>query len=236
MPDRQLPTPSVPDLACIEGETLAEAIEWLTAYYEGAGCPWNYRVGTMAIKTAYKGIDRLDLLRAACLQIRSKQGRISNDEIIQLAAPKAFGRSTQVFDLPARRFSFGQKRRAAYRVPFFFVEDGIIKLYYLQPRKQHGPSTDQLGMVGKIHKQYLLDTEFFGQPSNVEYLDLGAPEKGGPRLVRTHSLESLNLWSDKRLTDRLTLISEALDKIESDGVVKSRRRHTRPEPEMPLFD
>ncbi len=104
MPDRQLPTPSVPDLACIKGETFAEVIEALTDYYEGDGCPWNYRVGTRAIKLAYKGFDRLDLLLASCQQIKNKQGRISNDEIIQLAAPKAFGRSTQVFDLPARNF------------------------------------------------------------------------------------------------------------------------------------
>lgn len=88
MPDRQLPTPSVPDLACVEGETRAEVIEWLTAYYVGDGCPWNYRVGTKAIKTAYRGFDRLDLLLASCQQIKNKQGRISNDEIIQLGAPK----------------------------------------------------------------------------------------------------------------------------------------------------
>jgi hypothetical protein len=35
---------------------------------------------------------------------------------------------------------------------------------------------------------------------------------------------------------RLTLISEALDKIEERGIVKSRRRSSRPEPEMPLLD
>jgi hypothetical protein len=86
MPDRQLPTPSVPDLACVEGETRAEVIEWLTAYYVGDGCPWNYRVGTKAIKTAYRGFDRLDLLLASCQQIKNKQGRISNDEIIQRGA------------------------------------------------------------------------------------------------------------------------------------------------------
>ena len=222
MSDRQLPTPSVPDLACIEGETLAQVIEWLTAYYEGDGCPWNYRPGTRAIKVAYKGFDRLDLLLASCQQIKNKQGRASNGEIVELAAPKAFGRSIQVFDLPARKFSFGRMRRAAYRVPFFFVERGIVKLYYLQPRKEHGPSVDQLGMVAKIHKQYLLDTEFFGLPSNVEYVNLGALEKKGPRVVRT-SFAGYPPTLVRPATNRssTTLISEALDKIEKHHMVET---------------
>lgn len=236
MADGQLVTPPVPDLACIEGETVAEVVEWLTHYYEDDGCPWNYRTGTKSIKAGYRGLHRLDLLLASCAQERTKQGRISNGEIIRLAAPLAFGRSTQVFDLPPRQFAFGRKRRAAYRIPFFFVEDGIVKLYFVQPRKQHGPTFDQLGMVAKIHKKYLLETEFFGQVSDVEYVNLGAEETNGPRLLRSYSLDRLVIWSDKRLEDRLTLIAEALDKIEERGVVQSRRRPARPEPEMPLFD
>jgi hypothetical protein len=236
MPAGKLTTPSVPDLACVEGETVEQVIEWLTDYYEGDGCPWNYRIGTKAIKAGYKGLHRLDLLVASCSQEKTKQGRISNAEIIRLAAPSAFGRSTQVFDLPPRKFAFGRARRAAYRTPFFFVENGIVKLYYVQPRKQHGPTFDRLGMVAKIHKKYLLDTEFFGETSDVEYVNLGAEEKKGPRVVRSYSLDSLELWSDERLEDRLTLISEALDRLEERGIVQSRRRAARPDPEMPLFD
>jgi hypothetical protein len=236
MPDGKLATPPVPDLACVQGETVEQVVESLTHYYEDEGCPWNYRIGTRSIKTGYKGLHRLDLLVASCARERTKQGRISNAEIIRLAAPMAFGRSTQVFDLPARQFAFGRNRRAAYRIPFFFVEDGIVKLYYVQPRKQHGPTFDQLGMIAKIHKRYLLDTEFFGQASDVEYVNLGAEEKKGPRVVRRYTLADLKLWSDERLADRLTLIAEALDKIEERGVVQSRRRLARPETEMPLFD
>jgi hypothetical protein len=236
MPDGKLVTPSVPDLACIQGETVEEVIDWLTRYYEEDGCPWNYRTGTRSIKAGYRGLHRLELLVAASAQEKTKQGRISNAEIIRLAAPLAFGRSTQVFDLPPRKFAFGRARRSAYRIPFFFVEDGVVKLYYIQPRKQHGPMLNRLGMIAKIHKKYLLDTEFFGQVTDLEYVTLGADEKQGPRVVRSYKLDGLELWSDKRLEDRLSLISEALDRLEERGVVQSRRRASRPDPGMPLFD
>src|SRR5262245_54628234 len=122
MPHGKLVTPPVPDLACVPGQTIDEIVEWLTHYYEDPGCPWNYRTGTKAIKTGYRGLHRLDLLAAASGNEKIKQGRVSNAEIIRLAAPIAFGRSTQVFDLPAKQFAFGRTRRAAYRIPFFFVE------------------------------------------------------------------------------------------------------------------
>jgi hypothetical protein len=234
---RRLPPPPVPDLARVKGETVDDAILWLTEYYEENGCPWNYRTGTKSIKAAYKGLHRLDLLLASTAREKTKQGRLSNSEIITAGAPLAFERATQVFDLPARKFAFGRNRASAYRVPFFFVEDRVVRLYFLQPRKEHGPNFDQLGMIAKIHQKYLLDIEFFGQVSDVEYVDLGVLEKNGPRVVRSYSLEALDIWSDQRLADRLSLISEALDKIEERGEVRSRRRIARqPEPEMPLFD
>jgi hypothetical protein len=233
----KVPTPPVPDLARVEGDTVDQVVEWLTEFFEAEGCPWNYRSGTKAIKAGYKGLHRLDLLLAGCQKEKTKQGKISNSEIVRLGAPLSFGRATQVFDLPPRKFAFGRDRKAAYRIPFFFVEDGVIKLYYVQPRKKHGPNLDQMCMIATIHKRYLLDTEFFGQRTDVEYVNLSVLEEKGPRVCRKYTLGRLDLWSDARLADRLTLISEALDKIEKNELVTSRRRIVRPpEPEMPLFD
>jgi len=91
-------------------------------------------------------------------------------------------------------------------------------------------------MVATIHKRYLLDTEFYGQPADVEYVDLSEDPTTEQRSVNRYSLSSLKLWSDERLRDRLTLISEALDEVGKMGVVKPRRRISRPDSDMPLFD
>jgi len=233
----QLPIPAVPDLARASGETRDELISWFLAYYETSGAPFNYRSGTRAIKIGYKGLHSLAPLVDSCAREKTAQGRKSNSEIVQLAAPVSFGRGTQVFDLPRRQFQFGRDLHAGYRIPFFFVENKTVKLYFLQPRKGSNLTYDQLCMVATIHKKYLLDTEFFGQSTDVEYVDVSADPNTKERELRRYSLESLKLWSDTRLADRLTLIADALDYVRSSGIVRARKRIVhRPEGDMPLFD
>ena len=233
----ELPTPPVPDLARTKGRTVAEMSDWFIDFFNQEGAPFNYRRGTRAVRAAYRGVHRLHLLTAGCVAEKTAIGRMANREIVTLAAPYAFGRKTQVFDLARRRFPFGHNRSAAYRIPFFFVEGGVVKLYYLQPRKGEGPDFNEICMIGTIYKKFLLETEFYGQRTDLEIVDLGAIEKGGPRVTKTYSLAELTLWSDEQLTDRLTLIAEALDSLgSSDRIVRRRRPRPTPEPEMPLFD
>lgn len=233
----QLPIPAITDLARAHGATRDELISWLIAYYNADGAPFNYLSGTRVIKQGYRGYHNLDALVAACANEKTEQGRKSNSEVVKLAAPISFGRVTQVFDLPRRQFQFGRDLHSGYRIPFFFVEDGIVKLYYIQPRKGCNLTYDQLCMVATIHKRYLLDTEFFGQRADVEYIDVSADPTTNVRDVRRYSLSTLALWSDKRLADRLTLIAEALEFVRSSDIVRPRRRVTRrPDAGMPLFD
>jgi hypothetical protein len=231
-----LPVPPVPDLARVGGSTVDEAYAWFLAYYEREAVPWNYLRGIKCVREGYRGLHVLPQLVAGCLSEKIEQGRVSNTEIVTLAAPLAFGRKTQVFDLPRRQFPFGRDLRAGYRIPFFFVEDGVVKLYYLQPRKGANLTYDQMCMVATIHKRFLLDTEFFGQRSEMEYVDLAADPVSKERVLTRHSLATLELWPEERLRDRLTLVAEAFERVRASGLVKPKRIVRRPDKEMNLFD
>jgi hypothetical protein len=234
---RKLPTPPVPDLARAKGGTVPELVDWFVDYYNQGGAPFNYRRGTKSVRSAYKGLHKIHLLTAGCASEPTAIGRTANADIVRAAAPFAFGRDTQVFDLSPRKFAFGKDRFAGYRIPFLFVENGIVYVYYLQPRKNAGPDFDELGMVATIVKTYLLDVEFYGLKSDVEFVDAGTLPGEKIRFPRKYSLSDLKLWSDKRLSNRLTMISEALDIVSgSERVVRRPRAVSRPEPDMPLFD
>jgi hypothetical protein len=234
---RELPIPPVPDLARARGFTVSEVAEWFVQYYNSYGGPFNYRSATRGVRAAYRGITHLHLLTALCSAEKTAIGRSANTEVVTLAAPLAFGRNLQVFDMPPQRFQFGRDKFSAYRVPFFFVERGVVHVYYLQPRKRAALDLDQLGMVATIVKRFLLETEFFGHPCDVEFVDVSAPIGSDARWLRSYSLSDLPLWSDRRLTDRLTIIAEALDLVVSSGRVERRHRPRHaPDPSMPLFD
>lgn len=94
-----------------------------------------------------------------------------------------------------------------------------------------------MSMVATIHKRFLLDTEFYGEKCDIEYVDLSANKATGEREVNTFKLSDLELWSDRDLADRLTLIAEAIEYIKQNKLAERKvRRSQKINAEMPLFD
>jgi hypothetical protein len=196
---------------------------------------FNYLRSIKAVRTAYQGFHRLEQLLAAPISVQERVGFKPNQDVITLACPLAFGRKTQVFDLGIRKFPFGRNRFASYRVPFFFTELGVVKLYYLQYRKGFILSRDIYEGMLLVHRSYLLDQEFYGETSDVEYVDCAAPEDKGPRVRKIYSSSSLEQWSDERLRDQLGIVAAAMDSIEARALKVKRVRPLR-DSSLPLFD
>lgn len=231
---KRLLTPPVAEIIRTPSTSVDEAVKSLCGFYESEA-KINFLSGTKVIKSAYKGLHSANLLLAAF--DKKFMGSAANRNIVALAAPLAFGRNTQVFDLPKKKFPFGRDRLSSYRVPFFFVEGGVIKCYFLLPRKGPYLSFDQVCGCATILNRYLLEQEFYGQSTNLEIVDLSSKSKNEARSVRTWSNEDLMLWSKQRLMDHLSVVSEALDRIEKDELVTANKRiRLLKDPELPLFD
>ncbi|MBX9911436.1 MAG: hypothetical protein K2Z25_22365 [Beijerinckiaceae bacterium] len=229
--------PPVPDIVRAEGKSAVEVAEYYVDYFNRMPANFNYVRGTRVVKDAYRGLHNLSALVAGCSAEKNLRGRAANIELVTAVAPFAFGRKTQVFDLPKRKFPFGRERLSGYRVPFFFVEDGIVKLYFVQSRKRMPMNEEQLAMYVTIVKRYLLDVEFFGLPADVEVIEASAPDDKKHREPERFRVADFLLWSDEALARRLTIISEGLDLAASSGRIVDRpRRQPQAAPDMPLFD
>lgn len=234
---KKLVTPPLPEVFCVDSSSLKAAETYLEEYYTKHKGNFNYLNATKCLQQAFKGFHNLDGLVAGCVNSGQKRGVKPNSDVIRLAGPVAFGRQTQVFQLPKRYFHFGRDRASSFRVPFFFVENKIINLMFLQPRKEGWLNKDQYGGLLAVYKQYLLDLEFYGSPCDIEVIDVAAPEKGCDRELDVFHLKDVSLWSAQDIQDHLTVTSEALEKLEKRGVgdlVKPRRPLR--DAEFPLFD
>ena len=232
-----LTTPPLADVIKADTTSVETAITSLMEFYDpaGGGGWFNYLRAIKAVRTAYHGVHRLDLLEATTPSEKKRVGYKANQDVISLASPLAFGRTTQTFYLSGRRFPFGRERYASYRIPFFFIEGKIVKLYFLQYRKNYFLTADDYAGLYTVHKRFLLDQEFYDLQVDVEYVDCGAIEKDGPRSLRSHNSASFEMWSVVRLDDHLALVSLARDEIER-RQLKVKRIRPLKDITLPLFD
>lgn len=225
---------SVPEIVRIPTTSLEVAIQHIVAELGGSSGGFNYIDATKRIKVAYKGLHKLNDLARVTLKQGASVGQKFNIDVVKLAAPIAFGRQTNVFDLHSRRFHYGDERDASYRVPFFFTEQGVVKLYYLQPRKSAFLTLEHVSLYASIAKKFLLDTEFYGEKTDIEIVDVAERANGQGRVIKTFAFANLEIWTDHKISTHLKVVREALDYIEAENLV---RRHRRPlkDRDLPLF-
>lgn len=228
-------SPTLIEIVRANTDTVESAVAHMLIALKPSGVTWNYLDGTKRITGAYKGMHNIDAITKTTETALKRPGHSYNIEIAKLIAPLAFGRDTKVFNLSARKFYYTDKRSAAYRIPFFFTEGGVVKAFSVQLRKNGRLSKDQVSGYASIVKYFLLDTEFFDMETDIEFVDCGVQVLGGARVVTKYSIDDLKLWDKERIDDHMNIIAEALRFIEDNKMIKTYRRPFK-DPELPLFD
>ncbi|WP_313617858.1 hypothetical protein [Agrobacterium sp.] len=226
--------PSVPEISRVNSENLDEAVAQLIGALTPSGGGFNYLASTKIAKVAYKGFHNLTQLTAAPSLHDGSVGAAANLDVAKIICPLSFGRTTNVVDVPSRSFHYGAGRYASYRVPFFFVEDRTIKLYFLQPRKRTVYTKKQIGIFATIVKKYFLDAEFYGEKTDIEFVEVAERTPGKGRELNVLGLSDIELVDDAALAKHLSVVQEALRIIEDEKLITKKRRPLK-DRDLPLF-
>lgn len=231
---RVLLSPSVPEISRVSSESLDEAIAQLVGILTPTGGGFNYLDATKCAKAAYKGLHNLPSLTKSRRLNDGSVGAKSNLEVAQLACPVAFGRKTQLIELSPRSFQYGAGRSASYRVPFLFLEHGVIKLYFLQPRKNTVFAGRSVSMFASIVKKYLLDTEFYDEKVDIEFVEVAERVQKNGRQLKVYNVADVEILDDAAIERHLSIVREALTVIENEKLVTKKRRPLK-DKDLPLF-
>lgn len=226
--------PSLPEIVRVNSKNLDEAIAQLVSDLTPTGGGFNYLEATKCSKAAFKGLHSLKLLTDSKRLNDGSVGAKANLEVANLICPLAFGRKTSVVDLSPRNFQYGAGRYASYRIPFLFVENKHVKIYFLQPRKNTCYTFDQVSLYASIARKHLLEKEFYGELTDIEFVEAAVRNQGAKREIKEYCLQDLEIWDDLRISQHLSAVDKALTFIESEQLVKKKRRPLK-DSQLPLF-
>lgn len=231
---KNLQKPNLQEIFRTDTLSVESAIAHLVSALTPVNINWNYIDGHSRIMSAYKGLHSIDVLTHYPASKSGKDGAKYNAELVTVAAPVAFSRTTSVVKVERQTFAYGRNREAAFRIPFVFIENGVIKAYALQAKKHDSMSLDQVAGYCSLIKRYFLDQQYYGMPTDIEFVDASCKPGEKTRSVKKYNLADLELWSDERLLKHLDVVIEALDFIENQALVPKSRRPLK-EQSMPLF-
>jgi hypothetical protein len=185
-------------------------------------------------RPVYSGELSLQAATERCRTGGNPLGRRSNAEVAEHIWAAAQGRSFQCHPLTPRPFGIRSDLSILIDPLFFFVEAGLVKVFWLQPRRQFSPTLEGLGTLGAMIRMTFAD-EF--EAFDLELLDLSVPDGEEQRVRRVYRFAALPLLADAAVTAALQRFADAYDKVREMGVTRPASRRRRPDdrPEQPLF-
>jgi hypothetical protein len=227
----RLPAPQ--DIVRLLRSTVEETAGVLKGYYEQQPA-WNYGPARAMARPVYSGELSLSAATERCRNGGNPLGRHSNAEVAEHIWTAAQGRSFQCHPLGPRPFGIRRDLSILIDPTFFFVENGQVKLFWLQPRRHFSPSLEGLGtLAAMIRMTFADDFDDF----DLELLDLSVPDGESQRVSRIYCFSALPLLGEDAVATALQRFADAYDKVREMGVTRPARRPRRPDDRAgePLF-
>lgn len=202
---------------------------------DGGMPPFSYNLSWRVAPALYSGELSLAAALAAAKRLQVPVGVRSNAEVIEIIWRDAQGAQDLCRPLSDRDFQIRKDLAIPVKPKFFFVRDGKVYIYWLQPWKRFELTQEQLGLLASVIKMTFIRDDF--SEADLHLLDTSADSEYGMREPKVLHLNDLPLLSEEKLTAALGRFASAYDRFVANR--KPQRDQTRGSRDLPqpdLFD
>lgn len=226
--------PSLPHVAKSICPTLEDTVKRLHRLDAGTP-PFSYGPSWRMAFPLYSGALNLEAAQEACRRIKPSLGAKCNVEVVEILWQDSQRSSYFCHPLKDRLFPIRRDLAIPVRPRFYFVKDGIVHLFWLQPWKAFDLTEEQLGVLASVIRQTFAVDDFEG--AQLYLLDTSADEEHGQRSPQVFGFEDLPMLEDDALKAVFDRFAAAYDTFMAERKPKSERKRPEDDVGQPrLFD
>lgn len=216
--------PSLPHVAKSIRPTVEGTVKQLHRLDAGTP-PFSYDLSWRLAFPLYSGAVSLEAALEACRRIRVPLGARCNAEVVEILWRDAQRASYFCHPLKDRLFPIRRDLVIPVRPRFYFVKDGAVHLFWLQPWKTFDLTEEQLGLLASVIRQAFAVDDFEG--ARLYLLDTSADEEDGQRSPQVFGFDELPMLGDDALKAAFDRFAAAYDAFSAERKPKPERK--RPE-------
>lgn len=221
------PLPPCHELVRLHRDTLDKTVEAVLSHLRRKPVGWSYNLARHLSPLALPEGLPISAFRRACGAARmAEAGKAANLEVLEEVRRIGIGRDLQCYTKGDAYLSITKEISLRVAADFYYVEGGVAKLVWLQPRRTYALDDKQLGTFCTLLRRALLVGDFVD--ADVELFDLSAPPRS-PRNPRVMSVRELPQVSEDQATAVVGRVLSAYQTIKEMELDWSHRRSAKRE-------
>lgn len=229
-----LPIPAAQDIVRIVASTEEETERQVVEYFLRGGGAFNYSLSQKLAPHAYAHSINLEHALRACRHQRTAAGAKHNSRVVELVWEAGAGREIVSHDLRPKVIRIRRDMQVRVAPAFYYVEGGVTRLFWLQPRTNYSLSLSKMGLLAALVREVFLVDDFEGV--GFEILDLSVFPGTNVRRSRLIRQEDMPFISKEDLNSALQRFANAFERVRARGIERKRRPGKRPPTGPDLFN